>query len=1334
MLSWFEHAYSPRPSALINVYLLLSVLFDAVQTRTLWLKHASTTIPALFTASLAIKIGLLALESVEKSRYLPPAWSEKSPEEKSGVFSQSLLLWLRRILVEGRKRLIYPNDLYALEPGLETRRLSDIFWKNWHARNGKASQSTLVLVLVRTLKWSLLTPVVPRLAQVAFTICQPLMLQEFLRYLQGEGNFVSGTGGGFIGAYGLVYCGLAISTCYYWRLTYKCLVKMRGCLVAAIYKKTTEIDTSQYDMTAPIALMSTDIERILQGCKDLHEIWANTAQVGISIWLLYENLGVACVAPAVVAVLSSIGSVLMSSWAESSQTHWMEATQERVGATVKVIASMKVVRLLGLSDRVHKVLKELRLAELHAARFFRYIEVLTAVVSFTPLLLSPVFTFMVFVIQAQSSGEKLDTTKIFTSLSLLQLMTQPLVWLFQAVPMFFASLGCLNRIGQYLHAQSRTEKRHLHVGIASPRPASTSASSTGNSQQELKGIDENAVTVRDGTFGWKEERSVLQDVDVDIPTSKLTMVIGPVASGKSSFCKAVIGELPYVKGQIHVNISRSGIAYCDQNTFLLNGTLQDNIVGFSDLDSNWFETVVRAVDLTKDISTLSDGVQTKIGSKGVVLSGGQRQRVAIARALYARPPLAVFDDVLSGLDPVTKKNVFEHVFSPRGLLRKMGCTAVLSTHDVDLLPEADHIIAFGKDGHLAGSGNFDQLSKSSEYIKSLGVRDNSDSSSGGIGGNPDSLAELSLGDEPTNTEALEDISRRLGDASIYKYLYSHIGLWRMLLFALFQCGWAVFSTIGPVWLKFWAAANASGKDNDGYYMGVYAAFQGLALVFLALFAGHTLTSIAVKSGASLHEVLLKTVIMAPISFFSTVDVGITTNRFSQDVILIDGDLPMAMLETVSSGLVAIVQAILIAIAAPYVAIAYPFLLAVLYMVQGFYLRTSRQLRHLDLEAKSPLYTHFLETLQGLATIRSFGWSEKNNELNHRLVDASQQPLYLLYMVQRWLQLVLELLIAATSIILIAVAVNLHSTSASLIGVALVNLMSISQELKMIVLNWTNLETSLSAIARTKSFAEGTSSENKPEETIEPPPTWPQSGRIQLQSVSACYKASDNAVLVLKDVSVDIHGGKKIAICGRSGSGKSSFILALCRMIELTSGSIIVDGLDLSTAPRSMVRSAFNVIPQEPFFFYKKLSENLDPSGSISASAMESVLKEVQLWDTVESAGGLDADFDIETLSQGQKQLLALARAILRPGKIVIMDEATSNVDKHAAEIMQRIIRDKFNDRTVVAVAHQLSTIIDFDHVIVMDGGQLVESDSPAGLLARDSVFRQLCAIQGVGLA
>ncbi|KAF4878441.1 ABC transporter atnG [Colletotrichum siamense] len=1338
-LSWLEHSYSPRPSTLLNVYLLVSLSFDAVQTRTLWLKaHDESSsvilIPAEFTAALVIKSGLLVLEVVEKRSLLLPEWRHKTPEETAGVFSRSLLIWLRVILVKGRKTLLAPTDLDPLSEGLGTAHLSRSFGTMWNKQSNRLPR--LPLVLPRALRWAIVAPVLPRLAQVAFTLCQPLLLREFLRYLAGEATFVGNTGYAFIITYGLVYLGIAISGCIYWRLTYKSLVKLRGCILAAVYEKTLGIDPARCDTTAAVPLISTDMERIIAGFKDFHEIWANTVQVAISVWLLYRELGLACVAPAVVATVSSLGSMLMSAFADKAQVSWMEATQERVAMTARAVAGMKSIKLLGLTESVRDLLQELRKAELHAARHFRYIEVLTATIAFLPLLLSPVFTFLVFVLQAQSAGEQLDTVKAFTSLGLLQLMTQPLVWLFQAIPLFVASLGCLNRVEKYLHAE--------------PRKTNFSRSTFEVQPEDLPLAEpRSAVVIRAGELGWSETKPVLTDVNINIPASQLTMIIGPVASGKSTLARAIISELPYFRGHIQMfdsvrEAANMDIAFCGQEPFIMYGTLLQNITGFSNFDSTWLDSVIHATDLGNDIAALPQGRATNVGSKGTRLSGGQQQRVAIARALYARKRMAIFDDVLSGLDATTKVKVFERAMGPQGLLRQSGCTVVLCTHDVSLLPRADHIIVLGLDGHVAEAGTYEQLREQSSYIKSLVIQEKSSingdvlregTSDRAIRDENEANQPLANGDDDsTAAEPADDLTRRLGDASIYKYLASHIGFWRVVVFVALTCGWAVFSTIGTVWLNFWSSAVSGSSDSNGqngYYLGVYAAFQVLALAFLALFSGFSLTTLAVKAGTSLHHVLLKAMIWAPQSFFGAVDTGNTTNRFSQDIILVDGDMPMSLLETLSAGLVALVQMILIAVAAPYVAIAYPFLLVTLHFVQSFYLRTSRQLRFLDLEARSPLQTNLLETVQGLATIRAFGWAAQSIEANHDLVDASQKPVYLLYMVQRWLQLVLELIIALMAILVAAIAPRMPSTSGGLLGVALIQLMSLSQELKMIVINYTNLETSLTAISRIKAFEKDTPSENHPGDSIAlyktPPAEWPQEGRVSFNAAAVSYVVSgtEKVSFALRDFTLDVAPGQKVAICGRSGSGKSTLIAALTRLADLASGSIMVDGIDVGSVHPSDVRSAINTIPQEPFFFHATVARNLDPTGVLSDDVLRAAVEKVQIWQVIEDAGGLHAAATLDNLSQGQKQLLALCRAILKPSKIVLMDEATSSVDQHTASMMKQVIQDEFKDVTVIAVAHQLSTIMDFDVVVVMDSGYIAEIGNPASLLETKSLFRDL---------
>jgi len=481
-----------------------------------------------------------------------------------------------------------------------------------------------------------------------------------------------------------------------------------------------------------------------------------------------------------------------------------------------------------------------------------------------------------------------------------------------------------------------------------------------------------------------------------------------------------------------------------------------------------------------------------------------------------------------------------------------------------------------------------------------------------------------------------------------------------------------------------------------------------------------------RSAKYLHQKLLGAVENAPLSFFTSTDTGNIVNRFSQDLSVIDAELPIAGLIVVNNIFLTIIQAVLICISASYFSIALPIVLFIMYLVQKFYLRTSRQIRLIDLKAKAPLYSHFLETLSGLVTIRAFGWTEEMEQRSMTLLDASQRPFYLLYCIQRWLILVIDLLVAALAIILVALIVILrHSADAGFVGLALVNIMSFNITLSAVILNWTATETSLGAVSRIKSFVGSTSSENRPEETQEVPTDWPSKGAILISNVSACYALDQSPALY--NIDLAIAAGQKIGVCGPSGAGKSSFVALLLHMLEVNEGSIAIDDVDLLTIPRRVLREHITVIPQEPIFLRGTIRQNLDPLDLADESAAEAALNKVGLWSVVTNAGGLDVPMEVEyLLSHGQRQLFCLARAMLKRSIILIIDEATASVDVETDKLMQKIISDHFSHCTIIAVAHRLQAIRDFDRIVVFENGRVVECGEPDALLAAEgSKFKAL---------
>lgn len=475
------------------------------------------------------------------------------------------------------------------------------------------------------------------------------------------------------------------------------------------------------------------------------------------------------------------------------------------------------------------------------------------------------------------------------------------------------------------------------------------------------------------------------------------------------------------------------------------------------------------------------------------------------------------------------------------------------------------------------------------------------------------------------------------------------------------------------------------------------------------------------SSNRLHGYLVMKIDKAPLYWLTSTDSGITLNHFSQDMTLIDRSLPADFLKTSKNFTQCLMSAIFICVGAKYMAPLIPLLVIVVYSIQKFYLRTSRQLRHLDLESKSPLYTQFTETINGLVTIRAFGWQDSFREEHQELLQRSQRPYYMLFVIQRWLILVLDLSVAGIAILLVILSVFVRGTGP--IGVSLVSLITFSQQLSELINFWTSMETSIGAVTRIRNFQK-VPSEDLPGEEVAPRADWPSEGHIAFQNVSIGYDL--NSPPVLQQITLAIPTGSKLGVCGRSGSGKSSLLLAILRMVEIQSGDINIDAVSLQSCPRDIVRDQVTVIPQEPVLFRGTIRDNIAGFSLMDDEIVLNALQKVQLYEHVQSSGGLDAKIDHLPLSAGQRQLICLARAIVKKRKILLLDEATSRVDNETDSLMQDIIRTEFAGCTIITVAHRVSTILDYDQIAVIDGGKMVEYGTPSELLERSgSLLRQL---------
>ncbi|KAJ5701344.1 hypothetical protein N7488_008892 [Penicillium malachiteum] len=1336
LLSHLEHGRSVRPSPLINGYILFTLLFDVARCRTLFLDGGSKAISGCFAGMIGVKVMVLLAEAAEKRSILLTPYHGLSPEETSGIYSLSFFFWLNQLMTSGFRGVLRNEDLYPIDSDMTAEVLQRRMKRAWENATQRKKRA-LFWSVIRANAKGLLYCIIPRLCQIGFRYAQPFLLSRTISFAS-DATQPDSVGWGLTGAFFLDLLGVGISNGIYYHMSYRLVTSVRGNLVSIIYAKTLDLSITALDESVAVTLMSTDVQEICDGFAEINSFWAVPIEIVIGLYLLARQLGVACVAAAGIAFFSTIIIMSIGKWMGRGQQIWMKSIQTRVDSTATMLGSMKSVKMLGFTDWLARLIQGLRVDELQEAKLLRRLLCFRVFLANLLGTFGPFLTLLVYTTLPSSNGLSADTA--YTALTLISLLSTPVNTLIRSIPQMITALASLGRIQEFLNSDSRLDHRIFFnensssssFELSDPQDIELSdchrSSSTSNAQTDI-------IVARDAGFSWNSSSNFsVHAINISVQPGQFCIVIGPTGCGKSTLLKGILGETPSTKGFLYT--SQRHTAFVDQTPWIRNTSFRDNVLGTSVFNEQWYEEVVKACALDQDIQMLQNGHFTKVGSSGISLSGGQKQRLALARAVYSRKEVVILDDVFSGLDADTEERIFMKLLSKQGLFRRMGTTVLLATHAVHRLAYADLIIAMDSQGTIAEQGTLEELEANDGYVSLLKARYRSDSDDGtATHQEPQTvqLATTELEETPEIETVAAELSRQNGDLSLYAY---YLGSVHWASTALWLGCFILSSTsnkMSEYLINFWTSDSSQHERSvDGFYLGLYGTLAAIATIGLVGGAYHYVIYFASESAKSLHERLLWSVMNAPLSFFTSTDTGTTTNRFSQDMSLIDIDLPYSIIDFVLSLTMGLMSMVLMCISASYFAAVVPVVFLFMWMLQKFYLRTSRQMRFLDLEAKSPLFSQFIESLSGLVTIRSFGWTKAFESQSLALLDTSQKPFYLMFCIQRWLELALDISVAILGAILMILVVKLRTElGAGYVGLAILNVITFSQSLSNILRNWAQLETSIGAVSRVRDFVKNTANENRPDEngTAGFPgndfSNWPSKGQIEFRNVDASYNAGDQKY-VLRDLSMSIKPGEKIGICGRSGSGKSSLLASLFRMLEVEPHSqILIDGVDITRIPRQTTRLALNAIPQEPFFTHGSVRANMDPYQSTDTAAIEEALQRVELWDIVQAKGGLDAQLETNFFSHGQRQLFCLARSLVRGSKVIILDEATSNVDVVSDALMQRIIRAQFADCTILAVAHRLETIMDFDRIAVIKGGRLVEFDTPKALLERDSAFKEL---------
>ncbi|OOO06299.1 ABC transporter transmembrane region [Aspergillus oryzae] len=1329
VLSWVEDERSVRPSSLLAIYLLFTLLFDVVQTRTLWLSPGNLLVPSLFTASVAAKTVMVLFESLGKQKYLTGPYQGLPPESTSGIVNRSFMWWLNRLFFRGFRSLLTTEDLDHLDKPLKSAATAPKALRAWALRRRPERRFEFPWQMIQAFKGPLALTILPRLFLIGFTFSQPFLITSILNWLDNS-HSASNHGYGLIGATLLIYLGMALSTLIYDQLLYQFVTMFRGAASSMIYNHALHIpDGTLGDRSATITLMTTDVDRIINCLITLNESWARTFEVGIGIALLALRLGWVCLIPLVVVLISSGGSIYISKNIGGHQKIWVDAVQQRIAITRSMLDGIQTVKATGLSQTFLQLVQRKRAQETHQMAKYRWSVVWKNMIQNLPWALAPALTFVVYAAQ----GNELDVTKAFSSLSIITLLTNPASKLLSAIPSITAATGCFDRIQAFLLLP--TGPQYIGEGFVRTRETEVDASPHigGVKYMTSKGSPETPDLPKPVIFMEKlsirpssSAKIVLRDVNLEVPLGALVMIRGPVGSGKSTLLRAILGQAVCETGSMAVINQQP--AFCAQTPWVPSGTIRDAICGtFSEspiregaFDQKWYAAVLHACALNLDLDLLRDGDATRIGhGSGHVLSGGQMHRIALARAVYSRRKLLLLDDIFSALDRKTKTTIIARLLGVDGLLRKVKSTIVLVTHEMEQLCRADQIYVLS-DGHL-------RPEEPCEGHVHQGPGDDAVEADGSTG-----FIELTIEDKAamiSEANEVDDLRRAAGDSAVYMYYWHYLGWTKAAVFVFFVTMNVFSSTYSRMWILTCATPDITDIDLLlEIWLERWAARSGAQKALYVTVA--ILILISPSTARRLHYVVLKTVLMATPRFLATVDIGSILNRFSQDMTLIESDLPIGILIMVSNLFSSIASAALIATGSKYMAISVPFLIIFVFLLQHFYLKTSRQLRLLDLESRSPLYSHLLDTVEGLATIQAFGWEVDIGKANSTLLDVTQRTYYMLNCIQRWLTLVLDLVVAAEAVIVVSLAVSLrHTTSVGLLGVSLNSILAFNGSLSSLISGWTQLEISLGSILRVREFERAVPRELSTEQEI--PVDWPCQGAIEISGMTAQYSSETT---VLSDVSLKCLPGQKIGICGRTGSGKSSLLSTLLGMLNVTRGSIVIDNIDLATLPQDIVRERLVTISQTPLIMVGcTVRFNVDPTERLPDTDIITALIRVGIWDGVLlERGGLDAEInDNLSLSRGEQQLLQFARAMLkvqaRDSRILLIDEGTSSVDVETdARVQDLLQQDPFRSCTVLTVAHRVHSLLSYDLIVGLDRGRVVEIDEPMVLRDReDSIFRNL---------
>ncbi|ORZ19904.1 multi drug resistance-associated protein MRP [Absidia repens] len=1392
VLHHLEYFRNQIASAVLLFYWLFILVVDGIKLRTLVLMLQYTDNPVqfgLFVATFALSLLMFVFECTvrPKSQYvLLEDTSLECPEETTNIFGRLTFEWMTPLMRLGYEKPLTMDDLWDLKHDDQSSIVGEKFGKYWNVEMQKKHPS-LLRALVYTLGGPFFLAALFKALQDVLQFTQPLLLRELMLWVSSYAtDSPEPTYRGILIAVGMFVTAVS-QTMFLHQYFHRCFMtgmRLRAALVTAIYRKTLLLSNASRQQSTVgeiVNHMSVDAQRLMDLCTYLHIVWSGPLQIVIALVFLYGTMGPSIWAGVAVLILTIPLNTYLAKKMRAYQKIQMGNKDARVKLMNEILNGIRVIKLYAWEtpffDKISFIRNDLEL------NMLRKIGVLSAVQNFTwtsiPFMVS-LSSFALFVL---TSDRPLTSEIAFVSISLFTLLQFPLAVFPNVITSTIEASVSLFRIEGYLSSEE------LDPDAVTREDYRT---------QEDWTLDKPLLEINNGTFKWakEDERPVLQDINIGLKKGDVMAVVGRVGSGKSSLISAILGDTVKTSGKVTV---RGSLGYVPQQPWVMNASVRDNITFGHRFDPDFYDRVLEACSLKSDIQILSAGDETEIGERGINLSGGQKARVSLARAIYARADIYLLDDPLSAVDAHVGRHIFNHVIGPNGILKNKA--RLLVTHGISYLPKVDRVLMlrdgqialndtyenlmeqrtelyalmtdFGNQGDRADDNKDDdigtehtdkvpenQLDDHPTYIgrneeeaslnkdTELVRRERLNSVSSMMSAHSLRRASMASLNKKNKKIMMQDKERLMTveesakgsvDSDVYKQYAkscSAIGVAVVLIFQIL----AQIAQVGAnLWLKEWSNSNQENQGNNHVwmYLGIYALIGWSSTIFSVVQTLALWVTCAIRSAKVLHSEMLDSVIRSPMSFFDTTPLGRILNRFSKDQHTVDEILPRSFGSYFRVLFSVMATVGIIAFSTPFfLVLVIPLGFIYLY-VQRYYLATSRELKRLDSVGKSPVYSHFQETISGVSTIRAYEQQGRFTYENEIKLDDNQRAYFPSISCNRWLAVRLEFLgsIIIFGAAIFAVVGVLYGSQSyidpGLVGLSVSYALSITQSLNWVIRSFCEIETNIVSVERIKEYIDLPSEKYDSIRGVSP--MWPEKGEIEFNDYGTRYRAGLD--LAIRDVSFKIAPKEKIGVCGRTGSGKTSLTLSLFRIIEAAQGNITIDGIDISTIRLFDLRSRLTIIPQDPVLFYGTVRNNLDPFGTSDDAEIWQALQNAHLADHVTKMDGkLNATVleGGDNFSVGQRQLICLARALLRHTTILVLDEATAAIDVETDAIIQETIRHQFKHCTIITIAHRINTVMDSDRILVLEKGSIVEFDTPQTLLGnKESSFYSMSKEAGL---